>query len=173
MQRAVHSGFFTLIYGRAKQSNIFRCVIISIDSIYFTVCISAFKHFVCSFTNMFTFITRLTCISRINGNNFYSIKRSFIFNLFTKVGEIPFTKFGFKLFIPSFRSKSNVCQIFKRNAFVLFFSRLDNRFCNSMINNTGSCSFFTRKPFQKFFTTFSAFALNRTTNFLPMFTLKG
>src|SRR5690606_10870506 len=51
------------------------------------------------------------------------------------------------------------------------FSRFNNRFCNSVINYGSVSLFLARKPFQKFTRTSCAFALNRTANLLPMFTV--
>ena len=46
MQRAIHSRFFSRIYGLPKQRDNFRCVIIRIYGIYLAVCVCAFKHFI-------------------------------------------------------------------------------------------------------------------------------
>ena len=167
MQRAKHSRFFRLIYCNPKQRDILSSIKICINSIYFTICINTFKNLVSSFPNVFTRITSLACISWINNNQRHAIKQTFVSQKRTKLREIPFTEFCTKLFVSSFGSKANVRQILNGNSFALFFCRLYNRFCNSVILNYCRSFFSPTKPFQEFFTPLRAFGLNGTTN--PLF----
>ena len=179
MQRAIHSRFFSRIYGLPKQRDNFRSVIIRIQSIYFTVCVCAFKHFVCSFANMLTRVASLRTVSRINHNKFNTIEQSLIFKFCSQICKIPFTKFCSKLFVSTFRSKPDISKVFNRNTFTLFFSRCYNRFAYCVVNQISRCSFLAREPFRQFSAIpFSGtlrgvcLCLNRTTNFLPMFTIR-
>ena len=149
MQRAIHSRFFSRIYGLPKQRDNFRCVIIRIYDIYLAVCVCAFKHFICSFANMFTFTASLRTVSRINHNKFNSIEQSLIFKFCSQISKIPFTKFCPKLFVSPFRSKPDIGKVFNRNPFALFFCRCYNRFAYCMVNQISRCSFLARKPFRQ------------------------
>ncbi len=178
MQRAIHSRFFRHIYRCPKQRDNFRSIIISVYGIYIAVCVCAFKHFVCSFANMFTFTASLRTVSRINHNKFNPIEQSLIFKFYSQICKAPFTKFCPKLFVSLFRSKSDIGKVFNRNTFTLFFCRCYNRFTYCMVNQISRCSFLATKPFRQlpaipFSGTLRSvcLCLNRTTNFLPMFTI--
>lgn len=171
MQRAIHSRFFRHIYRCPKRSDIFSSIKVCVNTIYFTICVGAFKHLICSFSNMLTIMARLTRIPWVNSYYFNTIQQSLVFNILSKHREIPFTKFSPKLFVSPFTCKSDSSEVFNSDSLTLLFSRLNNLFCNSVINNVGVSSFFATKPFQEFFSSLCAFALNRTTNFLPMFTV--
>lgn len=93
MQRAIHSRFFRRIYRRPKQRDVLSSVIICVYCIYFTICVSAFKHLVGSFSNVIASATRLTCIGRWNYNTFHTVKQRLVLNILPKQREIPFTKF--------------------------------------------------------------------------------
>lgn len=171
MQKAIHSRFFGCVYRYPKQRDIFSGIKICINSIYFTICVGAFKHLIGSFPNVFTAMAGLTRIPWVNCYNFHTIKQPLVFNVLSKHREIPFTKFSPKLLISSFTCKSNSGKVFNGNSLTLLFGRLNNRFCNRVINYGSVSLFFARKPFQKFSRTSCAFALNRTPNPLPMFTI--
>ncbi len=178
MQRAIHSRFFSRIYGLPKQRDNFRSVIISVYGIYIAVCVCAFKHFVCSFSNMFTFTASLRTVSRIDHNEFNPIEQSLIFKFYSQICKAPFTKFCPKLFVSPFRSKPDIGKVFNGNTFTLFFCRCYNRFTYCVVNQISRCSFLATKPFRQlpaipFSGTLRGvcLCLNRTTNFLPMFTI--
>ena len=171
MQRAEHSRFFRGIYRTRTQRDNFRSVIVSIYGIYFAVCVCAFKHFVCSFANIIAGVTRLRRICGWNNNQRNTIKLSLVRYVCSQLVKIPLTKFSLKLFVSAFACKSYSYQILNCNSLILRFSRLNNLFCNGVIYNTGMSSFFAGKPFKKFSRITSAFALNRTPNLLPMFTV--
>lgn len=178
MQRAIQSRFFRRIYRRPKQRDVLSSVIICVYCIYFTICVSAFKHLVGSFSNVIASATRLTCIGRWDCNTFHTVKQRLVLNILPKQREIPFTKFSPKLLASSFTCKSNASKVFNSDTFTLLFSRLNNLFCNSVINNLGVSSFFALKPFRQSsaIPPCGAFrsvclCLNRTPNLLPMFTV--
>jgi hypothetical protein len=148
MQRAIHSRFFSRIYGLPKQRDNFRSVIIRIYRICLAICVCAFKNFVCSFANMFTFTASLRTVSRINHNKFNSIKQSLVFKFCPQICKTPFTKFCSKLFVSPFRSEPNISKVFNRNTFTLFFCRCYNRFTYCVVNQISRCSFLARKPFR-------------------------
>ena len=82
---------------------------------------------------MFTGAARLARITRVNCNTFHTVKQSLVFNLFTQVAKIPFAKFSPELLVSSFTCKSNTSKVFNSDTLTLLFSRLNNRFCNSVI----------------------------------------
>lgn len=174
--RATHIiRFFNVIYCTSKRSDIQRCVNICIHIVSAVITL---KVFVSSFAKMLAHITSLTCISRVNHYNWNTIEQPFVFQKGAKLTKRPFTKFSSKLFVSTFRSKPNIGQILNSNTFTAFFSRKDNRFCNSVINNLGVSSFFALKPFRQssaipFSGTFRSvcLCLDRTQNLLPMFTV--
>ena len=166
--RAKHIRFFRLIYGSRQRSYNLAGIKVSIC---YSSAVSAFKTLAGSFSNVIASVTRLTCISRWHSNTLHTIKQSLIFNILPKHRKIPLTKFCPKLFISSLKSKPDISKVFNCDPLTLTFSGLNNRFCDSVINYGRVILFFARKPFQKFFSSFCAFALNRTTNLLPMFTV--
>ena len=127
--RAKHILSFGCIYSHPKPCDIIARIKISVNSINRAVCISAFKHFICSFTNMFTFVAGLRSITRVNNNQLNSIKQSLVFKFCPQICERPSTKFSFKLLRTSFACKSNVSQVFNCNTVALLFSSKYNRFC--------------------------------------------
>lgn len=111
---------------------------------------------------------RLTCVGRWNSNTFHTVKQSLILNILSKHREIPFTKFSPKLLVSFFTCKSNSSKVFNCDSLTILFSRLNNRFCNSMINYGSGSLLLARKPFQQLTRVACVFALNRTTNLLPL-----
>src|SRR3990172_7616651 len=153
--RAIHIRFFKwLIYGSPKRSNISTGIKVSI---HIVSAVFTFKRFIISLTNVFAYRTCLARICRFNNYQKYTIEQTFVSQERTKLREIPTTKFCSELFVSSFGSKTNVSQILNGNSFTLFFCTLYNRFTDSVIDNFCRSSFFPTKPFQKFFTSFSAF----------------
>src|SRR5690606_37130194 len=167
--------FFGAVYNAPKCRYIDRCVSISI---HMASTVVALKVLVSSLTNMFTYIAGLTRVSRINSYHRDTIKQSFVLQKQAKLSKRPSSKFGSKFFVSSFRSKPNFSQILDSNTSTAFFSRKDNRFCNSMIHNASVSSFLALKLFRQlptvsFSRTFRSvcLCLNRTPNLLPMFTV--
>src|SRR5690606_8315982 len=138
--------FSDTVYGASKGSYIDRCVHISI---HMACTVLALKVLVSSFTNMFTYITDLTSVSRVNYYNRDARKHSLVFQKQAKLSKRPSSKFGSKGFVSFFRSKPNVSQIFDSNTLTCLFSDTDNRFCNRMIHHFGMSSFFALKPFRQ------------------------
>src|SRR5690606_26121508 len=164
--------FSDTVYGASKGSYIDRCVHISI---HMASTVLALKVLVSSFTNIFTYITDLTSVSRIN--NYYrdAHKQSFVLQKGAKLSKRPSSKFGSKFFVSFLRSKPNVSQILDSYTHTCLFSRKDNRFCNRMIHHFGMSFFFALKPFRQlptvsFSRTFRSVCLcaYRTPNLLPM-----
>src|SRR5690606_9443644 len=173
---ATHSiRFSDTVYGASKGSYSDRCVYISI---HMASTVAALKVLVSSFTNMFTYITGLTGVSRINNYNRDAVKQSLVFQKEAKLSKRPSSEFSSKGFVSSFRCKPNFSQVLDSNTFTAFFSSKDNSFCNCMIHSACVSSFFTLKPFRQpptvsFSRTFRSVCLcpNRTPNLLPMFTV--
>ncbi len=171
MQRAIHNLSFGRVYGHPKQRDVLSSIEICIQSIYFAVFVGAFEHLVRSFANAFTGITGLGRIGRWSNNQRNTVELSLVRQVLTKLIKIPLAKFSSEFFVPAFTRKSYARQIFNRNPFVLEFGRLNNLFGDCVIYDRGVSTFFAREPFKKFSRRASAFALNRTPNLLPMFTI--
>src|SRR5690606_9005114 len=106
----------------------------------------ALKVLASSFTNMFTHITGLTRVSRVNHYNRNAVKQSLVLQKQAKLSKRPSSKFGSKGFVSSFRSKPDFSQVLDSNTFTTFFSDKDNSFCNRMIHSACVSSFFALKP---------------------------
>src|SRR5690606_6911077 len=138
--------FSDTVYGASKGSYIDRCVHISI---HMASTVLALKVLVSSFTNMFTYITDLTRVSRINNNYRDAHKHSLVLQTGAQLSKGPTSKFGAKFFVSFIRTKPNVSRIFDSNTLTSVVSRKDKRFCNRMIHNTCLSSFFALMPFRQ------------------------
>src|SRR6185503_27257 len=167
----IHTRFFRLIYNSPKRSDIIGCVKISVNNTNYAFWINTFKDLILSFANMLTDMASFRSVSGSNRYNRNATQRSLIFQKRPKLSKRPVFKFCSKFFVPSFSCKSNVGQILNRNSFALFFGRLNDSFCNCVVLNCGSSSFFAPKPFLQFFRTACAFALNRATNLSSFFSV--
>src|SRR5690606_12918409 len=92
-------------------------------------------------------------------------------NVLTQLIKRPLPNSCSKLFTFFQRRKSDAFQIFQSNSFVFFFSNLNNLFCNRVVNDGSGCSFSATKPFQEFFASSCAFALNGASYFLSFFSI--
>lgn len=171
MQRAKHIRFFSVIYSTPKRSDVNGSVNICVNNINFAILICTLKNLVSAFADMLTARTGLRCVTRFYNNQLNTIKQGFIFKERPQLTKIPTSEFCSKLFVSTFRSKSDISKVFNSNSFTLFFSRLYKGFTNSVIQDGSRCSFFATKPFQKSFGTSRAFALNRTANLLSFFSV--
>lgn len=169
MQIAIHSRFFGIVYGNPQQRNVFRSVFVRIYNINFAFVVNALKYLVFPFSDMETRRASLRSVSRFYGNQFNAIQSSLVSKEGTQLTKRLKTKFGSKLFVSSFGSKTDIGQILNGNTFTLFFSIIYNAFCNSVIDYSSRCSFPAREPFQQLTRVACAFALNRTANFLFLF----
>ena len=165
---AIHTRLFAVVYGTAKRSNIERCVYISIHIVSAVI---AFKHLSFPVAYMVTVAASLACISWINQNNRNTVKNSFIGNVLTQLIERPFTYTTSKLFAFFQRRKTDAFKVFQSNPFVFFFRNLNNLFGNGVIDNRSGGTFSARKPFQEFFTSSCAFALNGASYFLSFYSI--
>src|SRR5690606_2925102 len=100
--------FSGAVYGASKGSYIERCVSISI---HMASTVVALKVLADSFTKMFTYITGLTGVSRVNSYNRNTIKQSLVLQKQAKLSKRPSSEFDSKGFVSSFRS---VCLCTKR-----------------------------------------------------------
>src|SRR5690606_3557250 len=106
---ATHSIRFSgAVYGASKGSYIEQCVYINI---HMAPTVVALKVLVSSFTHMFTYITGLTRVSRVNSYNRDAIKQSLVLQKQAKLSKRPSSEFGSKGFVSSYRS---VCLYTKR-----------------------------------------------------------
>src|SRR5688572_9387131 len=127
---ATHSiRFSDTVYGASKGSYIDRCVKISIRIASTVV---ALKEQAGSYTNMLTYITGLTRVSRINNLDRNAVKQSLVLHKGAELSKRPSSKFGSKGFVSSFRPKPNCSQVTGSNTFTALFSGKDNSFCNRM-----------------------------------------
>ena len=165
----IHIASFRIVYGNPQQRDIFGSVFVRIHNINFAFVVDTLKNLVFSFSDMETRRASLGSVARFYGNQFNAIQSRFVSKEGTQLTKRPTTKFCSKLFVSPFGSKTDISQVLNGNAFTLFFSRLYNAFCNSVIEYGSRCSFLAREPFQKPFGTSCAFALNRTTNLLSVF----
>ena len=124
MQRAKHTISFGQVYRSTPCGNIDRCIKISIYNIYFAICVDTFKRLICSFSNIFTFITSLRSVSRVNHNQLNTIKQRLVFKFYSQVSKRPSSKFGFKFFGTSFTCKSNIRQILDCNYSITYVSHI-------------------------------------------------
>lgn len=168
MQRAIHSRFFGIVYRNPQQSNVLSSVKICINNINFAFVVGTLKHLVCPLADMFAARTSLRSVSRFYSNQFNTVQSSLVSKEGTQLTKRPTTKFSPKLFVSPFGSKADISQILNGNTLTLFFSRLYNAFCDSVIDYGSCCPFLAREPFQKSFRTSCAFALNGTTNLLSL-----
>ena len=150
MQRAKHIRFFSVVYiSTPKRSDIKRSVIVAIQNINFTILICTLKSLAIAFTNVLTARTGLTCVRRFYNYQLNTIKQGFVFKERPQLTKIPTSEFCSKLFVSTFRSKADVSKVFNSNSFTLFFSRLYNRLCNSVVQYGSRCSFLATKPFRQ------------------------
>src|SRR5690606_4716328 len=172
----IHIRFSSVVYDTPQRSNIERCVDIGIHIVSAVITL---KRLVVSVAYVVANRTRPACVCRFNHYQFNTIQSGFVLQKRAELTERPTTKFCSELFVSAFRSKTNVRQIFNSNSFALFFSRLHNVLCDSMVLNSSGSSFFAFKPFQELSTAsftrpcfpLRAFALNRTTNLLSFFSV--
>lgn len=160
----IHIASFGLIYGSPKQRDILSSVEICVNRIYLAFVIGAFKNLVRSFTNVFTRVTSLACISRIDNYQFNPIQFTFVSNKRTQLSKIPSAKFCAERFVSSPGGKTDISQIFHGNSLALFFCRGYNRLTNRVIDDSCRSFFSPTEPFQKSLRTSRAFGLNGTTN---------
>lgn len=169
-QRATHNRTFRLAYINSPQrSNIFAGVHVSVHT---TTTIFAFKRLTVSVADVITNRACFTCVSGVNYNNGDSFKPRLVFDKKSKLPKIPPTHTNTKplaSWLPS--CSSNMSQVFQRNSFATFKCSMYNRFRNSVVLNCRRSFFASAEPFQQSFRTACAFALNRTTNPLFLFSI--
>ena len=165
---AIHTQLFGLIYGSPQRSNIERCVYISVHIVSAVI---AFKYLSFSIAYVVAVTASLACISWVNKNNLNTIKNSFVGNILTQLIERPLTNSCSKLFAFFKRRKADAFKVFNSNSFIFFFSNLNNLFGNRVVDNRSGGAFFATKPFQEFFTSPCAFALNGASYFLSFFSI--
>ena len=172
MQRAKHIILFGRDYRYTPCSNVVSSIYICISNIA-TICtgkLLAFSKRVFFRSNMMAHATSLTCVSGRNNNQFDPIKQRFISQKLTKLVKTPTIQFCLLCLTFWLCRKSNFTQIFNSNAFVFCFGFCYYLLANCMVINRNEPSFSTTKPFQEFFSSFSAFALNACPYFRIFFT---
>ena len=165
---AIHTRLFGLVYNSPQRSNIFTGIYVSIRIVSAVI---AFKYLSFSIAYVVAVTTSLACISWINQNNRNTIKNSFVGNILAQLIERPLANSCSKLFPFFQRRKANAFKVFQSNALVFFFSNLNNLFGNRVVSYRSCGTFSATKPFQEFFTSSCAFALNGASYFLSFFSI--
>ena len=161
-----HTRLFRTVYGCPQQRYVLSCIFVSIKH---RIAVVASKLLALSISYVETIGASLTCISRWHIYQFNTVKQRFVSKETSKLVEVPFT-YSCSKFLPFLVGrKSNTLQILNGNSFTFGFSKLNNLFTNSMINNCTRSSFFARQSFQDFFRAFRTFSLKRTPYFLSFF----
>src|SRR5574343_69238 len=168
----IHIASFGEVYSFPQQSNVLSSVKICINNINFAFVVRTLKDLVFFFFYIEAGRAGLGSVARFYDNQFNTIQSGLVSQKGTQLSKRPATKFSPELFVTSFGSKSDIGQVLNRNPLPLFFSRLYNRLCNSMVDYGSCCSFLAREPFQKPFRASCAFALNRTANLLFLFPIR-
>ena len=163
-----HTRLFRMVYIHPQQCYVLCCIFISIEH---RIAVVTSKLFALSIAYMQTIMASLTRISRWHIYQFNTIKQTLVSKKTSKLIEVPFTYSCSKF--PAFLigRKSNTFQILNGNSFAFGFSKLNNLFTNSVIDNCTRSSFFARQSFQDFFRAFRTFALKRTPYFLSFFSI--
>ena len=172
MQRAKHIILFGRIYSDTPCRNVVGSIYICISNItaIYTGKLLAFSKRVFFRSDMFAHATSLTCISGRDNNQFNAIKQRLVSQKLTKLVKTPTIQFCLLCLTLWLCSKSNFTQIFNSNALVFLFGFNHYLFANCMVINQNEPAFSTTKPFQEFFSSFSAFALNACSYFRIFFT---
>lgn len=158
-----HTRLFRMVYIHPQQCYVLSCIFVSIKH---RIAVVTSKFFALSIAYMQAIMTRLTCVSRRYIYQFNTVKQRFVSKETSKLVEVPFTYPCSEFLAFLVGRKSNTLQILNGNPFAFGFSKLNNLFTNSMINNCTRSSFFARQSFQDFFRAFRTFALKRTPYFL-------
>ena len=163
---AIHTRLFRQIYDCPQRSNIYTGVYVRIHIVSAVI---AFKYFSFSIPYVVALIASFACVSWINQNNRHTIKNSFVGYVLTQLIKRPLANHCSKFLTFFQRRKTDAFKVFQSNSFVFFFGKLNNLFCYRVVDNRSCGTFSTRKPFQEFFTSPCAFALNGASYFLPFF----
>jgi len=118
--------------------------------------------------NMFANRTLLRGVMWVNINNRYSLLKGFVFNKRAKLSKSP-RMMDKSLFSCKLNPLPNMLQIFKHKDIIRLTS-IDNSPADSVVDVSHPSSFFARQPSQEFFSSLSAFALQRLTEFRIMIT---
>lgn len=165
---AKHIGLFGNAYGFPQCSNISARICVSIHIVSAVV---ALKYFSFSVTYVVAITACFACVARFYQNNRNASQSGFVGDVLTQLIERPFANSGSEFLTFFQRRKSDTLQIFKSNTFVFFFGNSNNLVGNGVIDNRSGRAFSARKPFQEFFRTPCAFALNGASYFLFFFTI--
>ena len=165
---AIHTRLFGLVCNSPQRSNIFTGIYVSIHIVFAVI---AFKYLSFSIAYAVAVTTSLACISWINQNNRNTIKNSFVGNILAQLIERPLANSCSKFLTFFQRRKANAFKVFQSNALVFFFSNLNNLFGNRVVSYRSCGTFSATKPFQEFFTSSCAFALNGASYFLSFFSI--
>src|SRR5450631_1799382 len=164
---AKHTRFFGLIYNATPCSNIFGCIMICIRNI---TTIFTIKSFSISFSDMETNVASLRSIGRWNSKQFYTIKCRLISQILSKLVKTPTIQLCLLCLAFWICFFSNITQIFNGNAFVFCLCFCNYLFTYCVVIDGNKSTFPATKPFQKFISSFCAFALNACSNFSVFFT---
>ena len=165
---AKHIRLFRVYYRTPQRSNIDRCVHISVHIVSAVI---AFKYLSFPIAYVVAVATSLACISWINQNNLNTIKNGFVGYVLTQLIERPFANSCSKFLAFFQRRKADTFKVFNCNPFIFFFSNLNNLFGYRVVDNRSGGAFSATKPFQEFFTSSCAFALNGASHFLSFFSI--
>ena len=143
-----HTRLFRTVYIISPQQRyVLCCIFVSIEH---RIAVATSKLFALSITHMQAIMARLTCVSRWYNYQLNTIKQTFVSKKTSKLVEVPFTYSCSKFLTFLAGRKPNTLQILNGNSFAFGFSKLNNLFTNSMIDNCTRSSFFARQSFQDF-----------------------
>ena len=164
----IQDRFFGLIYRSPKRSNIDRGVMIRIHTVSAVI---ALKRFAVSIAYVVANAARFGGICRIDRNNRNANTLCPVSNKGTKLLERPLTHSFAKFFTFIGRPKTYAGQVLEGYAIASDSSNRNDFFCDCVIYNGSRSSFAPGKPFQEFFSSLRAFALNRTAYLLFLFSI--
>lgn len=154
---AKHIGLFRRVYNFAPCGNIASSVMVCIGN---TATMFAAKAFPFSFANPKTISTHLRSVGGWDNEQLYTFELSLVGQELTKLVKAPTVQFCFQCFTLWFCCLTDIAQIFNGNSLVFTYCFFYNLLCYVVVVYGNEPSLSTTKPFQEFFSSLRAFALN-------------
>lgn len=154
---AKHIGLFRRVYNFAPCGNIASSVMVCIGN---TATMFAAKAFPFSFANPKTISTHLRSVGGWDNEQLYTFELSLVGQELTKLVKAPTVQFCFQCFTLWFCCLTDIAQIFNGNSPVFTYCFFYNLLCYVVVVYGNEPSLSTTKPFQEFFSSLRAFALN-------------
>ena len=163
---AKHTRFFRRVYNFAPCGDVECSIMVCIGNVSTMFATKAFPF---SFTNPKTNSAHLRSISRWNNKQLNAFKLGFVSQILTKLVKAPSVQFCFQGFAFWLCCFADIAQIFDSNTPVFTYCFFYYLLCYGVVVYGNEPTLSTTKPFQEFFCSFSAFALNAGSYFRILF----